>query len=190
MTSIFNAPSAALAILQQINAATSAPQPPQSSTDNLIAVAHGQADKVAVSRQPTQAQSKVSEAFFGTDGKVNITKLKMDLIERTGKALGVEKDSFVSMDDFIAAMKEAFNKIKNDPGAIHAIEKDLGLDKLGLSLEDVINSAKDGENNDKVTRALERQLNQGRDKKDDGQTGQVTAIGLDKTGLYGLLSFY
>lgn len=190
MTSIFNTPSAALAILQQINAATAVSPKQPSTASDLIAVASGQADKVAVSRQPTQAQSKVSEAFFGTDNKVNITKMKLDLIERTGKALGIEKDNFVSMDDFIAAMKDAFKKIKNDPGAVHAIEKDLGLDKLGLSLEDVINSAMDGESNDKVTRALERQLNQGKDKKDDSEAGQPLVVSSDQTGLYGLLSFY
>lgn len=190
MTSILTTPSVALAILQRLNASATTPQQPQSSADNLIAIATGQTGQIAASKQPTQAQSKISEAFFNADSNASITKMKLDLIERTGKALGVEKDDYVSMDDFVAAMKKAYGEIKVQPGGaaiIHGLEKELGLDKLGVSLEDVINSAGDGENNDTLTQALERQLNPGKENKDDGQS---TAVNLSQASQYGLLSFY
>ncbi|WP_168878697.1 hypothetical protein [Rhizobium sp. P28RR-XV] len=176
---------------------TAAPQRAQSGTDSLIAVATGQANMVSVSRQPTPAQSKVSEAMFSMSGN-SIAKQKLDLIERTGKALGIERSSYASMDDFVAAMKKAFGEIKVQPGgmgAIHGLEKELGLDKLGLSLEDVINSATDGGDNDKVTRAFEKRSHKDKDKKDDTETDdgskttQEVVVDQVAAGLYGLLSF-
>lgn len=192
MTSISNMPSVALAILQQLNAATAASPQQPSTVGDLIAVANGQTDKVAVSRQPTQAQAKVSEAMFSMS-RDSIAKQKIDLIVSTGKALGVERDDYASMDDFVAAMKKVYGEIKVQPGgmaAIHGLEKELGLDKLGLSLEDVIGSAQDGDSNDKVTKALERRMGKNEDKKDNSEASQPAAVGLDQTGLYGLLSFY
>lgn len=198
MTSIFPAPSAALTILQQLNVGTSASQRPQSRTDNLIAVATGRPNIVSVSRQPTPAQSKVSEAMFSMSGD-SIAKQKLELIERTGKALGLERSDYASMDDFVAAARKALGEIKVKPGgmaAIHAIEKELGLDKLGLSLEDVINSATAGGDNDKVTRALEKRSHSKDDNKknedkknDDSATSQRVVIDQAAATLYGLLSF-
>ncbi|AYG68454.1 MULTISPECIES: hypothetical protein [unclassified Rhizobium] len=183
MTSIPNTPSAALAILQRLNATgTAAPQRTQSRTDSLIAVSTGQADKIAASKQPTQGQSKVSEAFFATNGKVDLTKMKLDLIYRTGKALGVEHDDYASMEDFAKAMQKAYSEL--EPAEVNAIEHDLGLDKLGLSLEEVINSAKGPERNDKVTRALKQQMDKSKGEDDDGQTSQQVILGPDEVGLY------
>lgn len=192
MTPISNMPSTALTILQQLNKSATLSQRPQPGADTLIAVATGQADKIAASKQPTPAQSKISEAMFSMSGD-SITKQKLDLIERTGKALGIERSNYLSMDDFVAAMKKAYGEIKVQPGGmgvIHGLEKELGLDKLGLSLEDVINSAMDGGDNDKVTRALEKRSHKDEDKKDDDkQTSQEVVVDQAAASLYGLLSF-
>ncbi|TXI06316.1 MAG: hypothetical protein E6Q76_09930 [Rhizobium sp.] len=88
------------------------------------------------------------------------------------------------MEDFAKAMQKAYSEL--EPAEANAIEHELGLDKLGLSLEDVINSAKDPERNDKVTRALKQQMDKGRDGDDDSQTKQQAIVGPD--GLYGLAS--
>ncbi len=198
MTSISSMPSAALAILQQLNASTPTPQRLQSSADKLIAVATGQPNIVSVSKQPNPAQSKVSEAMFSMNGD-SVAKQKLELIVRTGKALGVARDDYTSMDDFIAATKKAFGELKVKPdgaAAIRKIEQELGLGKLGLSLEDVINSATEGGDNDKITRALERRSHQkDDDKKDkvktdgDGEASKSLAIDHAAASLYGLLSF-
>lgn len=193
MTSISNVPSAALAILQQLNKGTTISEQPPSAADSLIAVATGQVNNVTVSKQPTQAQSKVSEAMFSMS-KDSIAKQKLDLIERTGRALGVERSDYSSMDEFVAAMKKVYGEMKvqaGGMGAFHALERQLGLDKLGLSIEDVIESAQDGDSNDKVTKALERRAKKEKEKDDESGTGADQAIQIDAAAanLYGLLSF-
>ncbi|NEI72729.1 hypothetical protein GR212_24510 [Rhizobium lusitanum] len=181
MTSVSNISSVALTILRGLNAiSTAAPQQPKSRADNLIAAASGQADKIAASKQPTPAQSKVSEAFFGTDGKADLTAMKLDLIYRTGKALGVDHEDYSSVHDFAKAMQKAYHEL--EPSEVNRIEHDLGLDKLGLSLEDVINSARDPERNDKVTRALKQQMDKG--EGGDAKMSPQAIVGPD--GLYGL----
>ncbi|AGB75144.1 MULTISPECIES: hypothetical protein [Rhizobium] len=191
MTSISNVSSAALAILQQLNKGTTISEQPPSAADSLIAVATGQVNNVTVSKQPTQAQSKVSEAMFSMS-KDSIAKQKLDLIERTGRALGVERSDYSSMDEFVAAMKKVYGEIKvqaGGMGALHALERQLGLDKLGLTIEDVIESAQDGDSNDKVTKALERRAK--KEKNEESGTGADQAIQIDAAAanLYGLLSF-
>lgn len=191
MTAISNVPSAALAILQQLNKGTTMTEQSPSAADSLIAVATGQVNKVAVSKQPTQAQSNVSEAMFSMS-RDSIAKQKLDLIERTGRALGVERSDYSSMDEFVAAMKKVYGEMKVQPGGmalIQALERQLGLDKLGLTIEDVIESAQDGGSNDKVTKALERQAK--KEKDEASGTGSDEAIQIDAAAatLYGLLSF-
>ncbi|GAC1043034.1 hypothetical protein [Rhizobium sp. No.120] len=191
MTLISNAPSAALASLQQLNKVTTISKQLPSAADSLIAVATGQTNKVAVSKQPTQAQSKVSEAMFSMS-KDSIAKQKLDLIERTGRALGVERSDYSSMDEFVAAMKKVYGEIKVQPGgmgALRALERQLGLDKLGLTIADVIESAQDGGSNDKVTKAFERQAKKEKDEASGTGSDQAIQIDTAAANLYGLLSF-
>ena len=191
MTLISNAPSAALASLQQLNKVTTISKQLPSAADSLIAVATGQTNKVAVSKQPTQAQSKVSEAMFSMS-KDSIAKQKLDLIERTGRALGVERSDYSSMDEFVAAMKKVYGEIKVQPGgmgALRALERQLGLDKLGLTIADVIERAQDGGSNDKVTKAFERQAKKEKDEASGTGSDQAIQIDTAAANLYGLLSF-
>jgi len=191
MTSISNVTSAALAILQQLNKGTTVSDQPSSPADGLIAVATGQTNKAGVSKQPTPAQSKVSEAMFSMS-KDSIAKQKLDLIERTGRALGVERSDYSSMDEFVAAMKKVYGEIKVQAGGMavfHALERQLGLDKLGLSIEDVIESAQDGDSNDKVTKALERRAKKEKDEASGAGSDQAIQIDAAAANLYGLLSF-
>ncbi|NLR98422.1 hypothetical protein HGP17_16515 [Rhizobium sp. P38BS-XIX] len=182
MTLIPPTPSAALAILKQMNAGAVTPQRSQSVSDGLIAVATGQTKMVSVSKQPTSEQSKISEAIFSVNGKTDVTKMKLDLIYRTGKALGVEHEDYPSMDDFAKAMLKAYRQL--EPSEVNAIEHDLGLDKLGLSLLDVIESAKNPERNDKVTRALKQQLDKTNDKGSDDQANQPLIGAPDDADVY------
>lgn len=191
MTSISNVTSPALAILQQLNKGTTVSDQPSSPADGLIAVATGQTNKAGVSKQPTPAQSKVSEAMFSMS-KDSIAKQKLDLIERTGRALGVERSAYSSMDEFVAAMKKVYGEIKvqtGGMGAFHALERQLGLDKLGLSIEDVIESAQDGGSNDKVTKALERRAKKEKDEASGSGSDEAIQIDAAAANLYGLLSF-
>jgi len=182
MTTISGVNSTALLILQQTSSAF---EKEQTASDRLISVANGQAGKVGVEKQPSQAASKISESLFSVN-HVSINKLKLDLIDNTGKALGVNPDDFVSRDDFVDAMEDALRQLRIQGGdlAIMGLEKELGLDKLGVSIDDVMNSARNPDSNDKLTKALEKQA--GKTDLDDKTTeeGGVALIVSDEIGLY------
>lgn len=165
MTSISSTNEAALLILQQSVSPVNSTDAKKTDGDNLVAIAHGQPVKQTsgMSPQPTAAQSKISDALFSVNDR-SVTQMKLDLIDRAGEALGVKKSDYASMDAFVAATKKAFSDLKSKPDgaqAIAKIERDLGLDKLGITLEDLINSADDPDKNDKVTQALKKQLAEG-----------------------------
>lgn len=183
MTTISSLNSAALLILQQTNRVSPAGQD-KSGSDDLVAVANGLGTKVGATRQPSQAQAKISQAMFSVND-VNITKLKLELIDRTGKALGVDPNDFVSRDEFVDAMQKAFLSLKSEGGtaAVMGLEKKLGLDKLGVSIEDVIFSARNPDGNDKLTKALEKQAGKTKEKLEDLQT--MLSQQPDEIGLYG-----
>lgn len=184
MTTVSPTGSAALLILQQANATSAASEQEKTGTDRLIAAANGQADKVGVDKQPTQAASKISESFFSVN-HVSINKLKLDLIDQAGRALGVNPDDFVVRKDFVDAMERALGKLKMEGGAaaVMKLEQELGLDKLGVSIDDVMDSARDPQANDKLTKALERQAGKtDLGAKTDGQ--DVLLVAPDEIGLY------
>ncbi|MGV8936043.1 MAG: hypothetical protein ACOH2J_02910 [Allorhizobium sp.] len=158
----------------------------KSSSDNLVAVANGVSGNIGVTKQPSQAQSKISESLFSVN-HVSVNKMKLDLIERTGKALGVNADDFGSRDDFVDAMQKAVGKLKMEGGAmaLMGLEKELGLDKLGLSIEDVINSAKDPDRNDKVTKALEKEAGITSEKLEEQDASMPLSLQPNEIGLYG-----
>lgn len=165
MTSISSTNEAALLILQQSVSPVNSTEAKKTDGDNLVAIAHGQPVKQTsgMTLQPTAAQSKISDALFSVNDR-SVTQMKLDLIDRAGDALGVKKSDYASMDDFVAATKKALSDLKSKPDgqqAITKIEHDLGLDKLGITLDDLINSADDHDSNDKVTRALKKQLAEG-----------------------------
>jgi uncharacterized protein GlcG (DUF336 family) len=162
MTSISSTNEAALLILQQSISPVQPTDTKKTDGDNLVAIANGQPVKQAsgMTPQPTQAQSKISDALFSVNDR-SVTQMKLDLIDRAGQALGVKKGDYASMDDFVAAARKAFSDLqaKSDGAqAIAKIERDLGLDKLGITLEDLLDSADDPDKNDKVTQALKKQL--------------------------------
>jgi hypothetical protein len=138
-----------------------------SAADGLIAIANGtgptgsgqdSGGQVGLGLQSGATPAAISKSFFAIDA-VDPAKLQLNLIDRTGKALGVRKEDFSSRDAFVTAMRDAVSKIKAQPNgdlALAGIEKDLGLDRLGLSIDDVIDAA----NNDhgKLRRALEEEV--------------------------------
>lgn len=186
MTPVSNANSAALLILQRADAVSAAAENGKSSSDNLIPIANGQSGKVGASKLPTRAQSGIAESMFSVN-YVSINKLKLRLIERVGKALGVYQDDYGSRDEFAAALRKAVGRLELEGGqaAVTGLEKELGLDKLGVSLEDVINSAKDPEKNDKLTKALENEYGK---EKGDAEVSNALAVRSDEIGLYNVAS--
>jgi hypothetical protein len=112
--------------------------------------------------------AKLSEQLFSLDHQ-SVAKLKMQLFEKVGEALGVDLDAFANFEDFAKEVEAAYRRVLRDEGAlaIKAIERETGLDKLGLSLRDVVESMKDPDENDKVSQALIEEYNLDRGDKDD-----------------------
>lgn len=184
MISISNSNSAALLILQQSNSTAGSAPASDDVSDTMIAVANGLPNLTGSDGQGNKAESKLSEKLFSVNHQ-SIAEMKLDLIERTGKALGVEKDDYATTNEFVSAMKAALSNIRMQPNgqqALAGIERDLGLDKLGLSIDEVINSARDSEANDKVTKALEAEFGT---MEDDLDASELLGAP-DEIGLYGL----
>jgi hypothetical protein len=167
----------ALLILQQPTVASGAAQSPATGTD-LTAIANGQ----AVQGPSASTSAQTADALFSVNSP-NLNKLKMDLFKRVGEALGVKESDYATPEDYGAALKKAVGQMKLDPNGqqeIAGIEKDLGLDKLGVSLDTVINAIVDPKGDDakKLDAALEKQIN-------DGQASDRSfGIKSDDIGIY------
>ncbi|SFB18474.1 hypothetical protein SAMN03159496_02216 [Rhizobium sp. NFR07] len=189
MTFIAGTNSAALLILTQANSVNS-PENEKARSDTLVAVANGVGGKVGASLQPGQAESKISEAMFSVNN-VNINKLKLDLIDRAATALGFDESDYETRGQFVSAMRVELVKIAADEGGeqkIAAMEKKLGLDKLGVSLMDVVSSARNPEANDRVTQALEEREGVDKEKdekKDERDDDTPSSFQPDEMGIYG-----
>ncbi|MBR0554789.1 hypothetical protein J5J10_03775 [Ciceribacter sp. L1K23] len=185
MTSISTTNSAALLILQQTTSTGGSAPASADVSDAMIAVANGLPDLTGSDGQGNKAEAKLSERLFSVNHQ-SIAAMKLDLIERTGKALGVDKDDYATANEFVSAMKAALSNIRMQPNgqqAIASIERDLGLDKLGLSINEVINSARDSEANDKVTKALEKEYGT---VADHAEASELLGAP-DEIGIYGPL---
>lgn len=157
----------ALLILQQAAKMARTADQSEASANDIIALAHGSPNKTGSTMQPSKVHSKISESLFSVN-KISVVEEKLKLIERAGEALGVKQGDYASRDDFVEAANNAINKILRQVDGhrvIAQIEYDLGLNKLGVSLSDLVNSAKDPERRDNVTAALEKRL--GNSKQED-----------------------
>lgn len=185
MTHVSSVGSAALLILQQTTAATQPGQGEAGSSD-IVAVANGVSAKVGSARQPGRDLARITEAMFSVNS-VDITKLKLELIERTGKALGVNQADYVSKDEFVDAMQTALSDLRREGGdlAVMGLEKKLGLDSLGLTIEDVIASARNPTSHDKLTKALEKKAGKTAEDLQLEKTPQNAYAVPDSFGVYG-----
>jgi hypothetical protein len=132
-----------------------------------------------------QAQAKISESMFSVNS-IDPTAMKVRLIERVGKEFGIDQDDYESLHSYGSAIKKAVDALKlKSPSVLHEIEKKLGLDELGVSLDTLVNAIMDptGNDGDKLDAALGKHL---RDfAKDKGKAAALTSIQPDEIGLYG-----
>lgn len=185
MTQISPVGSAALLILQQTSAAAEAGKGEQAAPD-LVKVANGTAGKVGSATQPAKDLTKITAALFSVNS-VDITKLKLELIDHTAKALGVNPADYTSKDAFIDAMQTALTDLRREGGdlAVMGLEKKLGLDELGLKIEDVIDSARNPTSHDKLTKALEKQAGRTAEDLQADKAPHNTYAVPDGAGVYG-----
>ncbi|MDX8442249.1 hypothetical protein [Mesorhizobium australafricanum] len=127
----------------------------------------------------TQAESAGSVSRFSVDS-LNITATKVRLMQRAGKEFGVDQTDFDSVSSYGSAIKNAVEALKRQsPSAVPKIERQLGLDQLGVSLDTLVNAIvrPQGGDNDRLDTALRQHA---------GGQGEAASGRPDDLGLYGL----
>lgn len=130
-----------------------------SAGDNLLASANGVAGLTSGSPM-TQAQGKINQSMFSVNN-LDATQMKARLFERVGKEFGINQDDYDSLFSYGSAIKTALEDLKQkSPSTVTAIEKKLGLDELGVSLDTLVNAIVDpqGSDGDKLDAALAKKL--------------------------------
>jgi hypothetical protein len=118
--------------------------------------------------------------MFSVDS-LNITAIKVRLMERAGKEFAVDQTGYESVSSYGLAIKNAVEALKRQsPSAIAGIEKQLGLDQLGVSLDTLVEATVDPRsgNGERLDAAL-RQYAGGPDE------GAAASTQLGELGLYG-----
>lgn len=193
MSSILSNSSVALQILQQ-STQTQSPADTASTAHDVLAITGGVSNTQASGGRSAiaLARARISESYFSVH-YVDIEKMKVRLYERAGQALGIEMADFDSSAAYGTAIKRAFLELKVQPGsdeAIAEIEKNLGLDKLGISLWGLIKAILDpaGEDSAKLDKALKKLT--GEDAKgDQDDSDQKAALDLFRSDEIGIYSF-
>ncbi len=167
---------AALPILQQPRPAS----PPRSVADSLVASLNRGAgpDGSGAGAPMMQAQAEISRSTFSVNS-LNITATKVRLMERAGKEFGIDQGDYESVTSYGSAVGNAVEALKRQtPAAIVEIERQLGLDQLGIALDMLVNAIVDPQGSDRLDAALEQHL--------DGIPKDVaTSLQSDEIGLYG-----
>ena len=117
--------------------------------------------RISASTEAKRAQEKIATALFDS-GKVNVNELKMQLVDRLGGKLGLERQDGDSNFSYGKALEEIVKNL--DPSAARKLEKELGLQDLGISLVDMVAAIKNpyGNEDDRLEAALEKRENGGR----------------------------
>lgn len=130
------------------------------------------------SGSPAPASSIAFESIYSVN-HVDANKLKVNLFERVGKAFGFDLNDFASA----GVMARSINEIvaKMAPAEITAMEKELGLDDLGVSLRDVLDAMETpgGERDRKLDAAL-------RNEAGDQKAGSSASVKFDDLDRYSL----
>lgn len=116
--------------------------------------------KISASEDARRAKDKIAEALFGLN-QVDINEMRMDLIEQLGHELGIDVEKAKSSYSLGSAFEEAIKGL--DRSAKTKIEKTLGLDELGITLDHFVASVKNpyGDDNDRLKDALEKKAGGG-----------------------------
>jgi hypothetical protein len=192
MSSTLSSSSVALQILQQSTPQTQSIADRTSTPHDVLAITGGVASTQASGGRSAiaLAQARISESYFSVH-YVDTEKMKVRLYERAGRALGIEMADFDSSAAYGTAIKRAFLELKVQPGgdeAIAEIEKNLGLDKLGISLWGLINAILDhnGEDGVKLDKALKKLTGEDArgDRSDSGKKAALDLIQSDEIGIY------
>lgn len=127
---------------------------PKPKTDPLVEA------KISASEEAKRAKEKIAQALFG-QGQVDINEMRMALIEQLGEKLGIDVEEAKSSYGLGSAFEEALKSLGDS--AKRQIAKDLALDELNITLDQLVASIKNpyGTDNDRLKDALERKAGNG-----------------------------
>ncbi|AZO15350.1 hypothetical protein EJ069_11800 [Mesorhizobium sp. M2A.F.Ca.ET.043.05.1.1] len=114
-------------------------------------------------------QPAISASTFSLDG-LNITATKVRLMQQAGKEFGVDQTDYESVSSYGSAIKSAVEALKRQsPAAVAKIERQLGLDQLGVSLDTLVNAIvrPQGGESDRLDAALKRHASGEGDQPDE-----------------------
>jgi len=120
-----------------------------------------QTNKVAGSTNGAAPADQITKILANAPGASVQDEVK--LFQKVGQVLGVDETTYASATDYANALKQAVGNLKLAAGQSWSLvekglEHQMGLDKLGVSLDTVINAiAGDGGSQDAVRKALEKQ---------------------------------
>ena len=123
-----------------------------------------QTNKVAGSTNGGAPADQITKILANAPGASVQDEVK--LFQKVGQVLGVDETKYASATDYANALKQAVGNLKlaatssgqNWSLVEKGLEHQMGLDKLGVSLDTVINAiAGDGGSQDAVRKALEKQ---------------------------------
>lgn len=180
--------SAALVLLRESAAVHAGEMAKNGPVEAILAASRD--NRAGVAASPTQAEASISESVFSVNHK-SASELKLDLLERTGREFGLEMDGFDSPQEFGTALRRLVSKLRLEPNgemALKAVERKLGLDELGLNIDDIVNAASDpdGDAGKKVEKALAEKHGLD-DKAEEGAEDETPLLVVtDATGLYAI----
>ncbi len=133
-----------------------------------------------------QAQASATQSVFDRQTP-DINEMKINLMERLGKEFNISLDDFESSRAFGLAIKRVVQAIKykqDGMGYLIELERKLGLDKLGISIDTLIGAMIDpkGHDNEKLEAALRTKID---DVSDTDEKKAIAAFLSEETGLYG-----
>ena len=114
-------------------------------------------------------QAEPAVAKFSLDS-LNITATKVRLMQRAGKEFAVDQTDYDSVSSYGSAIKNAVEALKRQsPSAVPRIERQLGLDQLGVSLDTLVNAIvrPQGGDNDRLDTALKQHAGGEGDQPDE-----------------------
>lgn len=185
MTLIASVNSAALQILRQDRQIPELNDKPVLAGEDLVAIANG------FEKTNEQTKERLASDIFSVS-HIDSTQMKVRLMERLGDAFGLNQADYDSAASYGAAIRFTVSQMRDHPEgqqALARIEKNLGLDELGISIDTLVNAIIDpqGNDGDKLDAALKKQTGEdaGAAGKPDAQSVLAT-VRFDEIGLYSL----
>lgn len=117
--------------------------------------------RIGASEEAKRAKDKIATALFGA-GSADPGKLKLDLIERLGKKLGIDTDEAKSGYRLGKAMEDVLKGMSSTD--ISKLSEEIGLNDLGVTMETLINAIKNpyADDGKRLKEALLKQANGGK----------------------------